>query len=294
MAKPRVVSSSSARAGTRTVTVLRSLSLPADAGASRPRHTSPRPINGTVRPDCRRSRTARRRPRPQGGARRSLTSRGGVGRQPAAHSGWHRPLLRRAPTEASPFPEPLQQRCGPVPMTAPLRCPSVRERNKQQTSPAMHANGPSISSGAWRSHGDDVQPAPSSVRRTTRRRQRDRGPSSGLRVPRGCRRARAAVRNCVRCHRRHRARHGKDAGVGVKCTCRRCRCRCQADMSKMQVSVSSIHGKMQVSVSSVHVEDTGVSVECRRPMGRCSGPRDARWLKSRAQILETGHGLMLT
>ena len=205
MAKPRAVSSSSARAGTRTVTVLRSLSLPPGAGARIPRHTSPGSLTGTVRPGCRRSRTARRRPRPQGRARRSLTSRGGVGRQPAAHSAWHRPLLRRAPTEASPFPEPLQQRCGPVRMTAPPRCPSARERNKQQTSPAMHANRPSISSGAWRSHADDVQPAPSSVRRTTRRRQRDRGPSRGLRVPRGCRRARAAVRNCAQCTRRHRA-----------------------------------------------------------------------------------------
>ena len=37
MAKPRVVSSSSARAGTRTATVLRSLSLPPGAGASSPR-----------------------------------------------------------------------------------------------------------------------------------------------------------------------------------------------------------------------------------------------------------------
>ena len=37
MAKPRAVSSSSARAGTRTVTVLRSLSLPPGAGAGIPR-----------------------------------------------------------------------------------------------------------------------------------------------------------------------------------------------------------------------------------------------------------------
>ena len=37
MAKPRAVSSSSARAGTRTATVLRSLSLPPGAGASSPR-----------------------------------------------------------------------------------------------------------------------------------------------------------------------------------------------------------------------------------------------------------------
>ena len=37
MAKPRAVSSSSARAGTRTATVLRSLSLPPGTGASSPR-----------------------------------------------------------------------------------------------------------------------------------------------------------------------------------------------------------------------------------------------------------------
>ena len=124
----------------------------------------------------------------------------------------------------------------------------------------MRANRPSISSGAWRSHADDVQPAPPSVRRTTRRRQRDREPSSGLRVSRGCRRARAAVGNCVRCLRRHRARHGKDTGVSVKCTCRRYKCQCQAYMSKIQVSVSS-----------VYVEDTGVGVKCtcRRYRRRC-------------------------
>ena len=69
----------------------------------------------------------------------------GGGRQLAADSAWHWPLLRRAPAEASPFPEPLQQRCGPVRMIAPLRCPS--RSGTQQTADlpgdACHIGHPS-------------------------------------------------------------------------------------------------------------------------------------------------------
>ena len=124
-AKQRAVSSSSARAGTRTVTLLRSLPLPPGLVPAAPGHTSPGALSSTVRPGRRRSRTARRRSRPRGRARRSpdrsrrrWASAGGRLRLalPAAAPGARRHI--------AVSPELLQQRCGPVQMIPPLRCRS--------------------------------------------------------------------------------------------------------------------------------------------------------------------------
>ena len=118
------------------------------------------------------------------------------------------------------------------------------------------------------------------------------GPPKGLRVPRG---VAGRERRCASVPVGTELVHGKDTGVSVKSTCRNI----QASVSGVHVEDTGVSVKctcrnIQASVSSVHVENTDVSVERVRPMGRSSGPRDTRWLMSRAKILETGHGLMLT
>ena len=101
MAKQRAVSSSSARAGTRTVTVLRSLPLPPGPAPAAPEHTSPGPLAPFAQVVAgveQRGDDRVREAAPDG----PLTGRGGGGRQPAADSGWPCPLLRRAPDDTSP------------------------------------------------------------------------------------------------------------------------------------------------------------------------------------------------
>ena len=102
MAKPRAVSSSSARAGTRTATVLRSLSLPPGAGASSPRAhfagVSHRHRSARLSPESNSAATiasARPRPTVPDQSRRRWASAGGRLRLASAVAAPGRPPRRR-------------------------------------------------------------------------------------------------------------------------------------------------------------------------------------------------------
>ena len=201
MAKQRAVSSSPARAGTRTVTVLRSLPLPPGPVPAAPGNTSPGPLSSTVRPGRRRSRTARRRSRPRGRARRSPDR---SPRRWASADGRPRLALPAAAPGArrhiAVSSELAQQRCGPVQMIAPLRCRS--RSGTQQTadlpSDARRVGHPTPRD-ARRCQTDDVQ-------QPHRASAGQRGAGNEIEGPlrgRECRRVRAAMGNCVPCTRRH-------------------------------------------------------------------------------------------